>query len=168
MPVASIPTTVTAQLPSQSASVSSPEVVLANSRISCRRPPALSGTRTQAVICDLWMSSIAQRSIKRSINPSQGSDDTGDRPGESHAVESESRAHGNSSGCPRLSRPTYLRACWHQAEPTSTRAADRIATVPRPDGQRRNNIFIRSGCAPPGAHQPLIWARGREGWRPVS
>jgi hypothetical protein len=63
--VDSIPTTVTAQLRSQSASVRSPEVVLANSRISCRRPPSPSGTRTHAVICDLWTSSIAHRSIRR-------------------------------------------------------------------------------------------------------
>jgi hypothetical protein len=60
---------VTAQLRSQSASVSRPEVVAANSRISCRRPPASSGTRTHAVIWDLWMSSIAQRSIKRFMDP---------------------------------------------------------------------------------------------------
>ena len=54
------------------------------------------------------MSSIAQRSIKRFINPPKvrGTDD---RPGEPHAVESESRALGNSSGCPRLSRPTLVR-----------------------------------------------------------
>ena len=32
---------------------------------------------------------------------------------------------------------------WHQVEPTSTRAA--------------NTIFIRSGYAPPGAHESLIW-----------
>jgi hypothetical protein len=44
-------------------------------------------------------------------------------------------------GCPRLSRPTDFRAQRHQAEPTSTRAAD--------------NIFIRSGYGPPGAHESL-------------
>ena len=65
MPVDSIPTAVTWKLRSQSASVSSPEVVAANSRISWRRPPSLSGTRAHAVIWALWMSSIAQRSIKR-------------------------------------------------------------------------------------------------------
>ncbi len=63
-------------------------------------------------------------------------------------MESESRAQGNSSGCPRLSRLTDIRALWHQAEPTSTKAA--------------NTIFIRSGYAPQGAHETLIC----EGWLP--
>ena len=66
-------------------------------------------------------------------------------------MESESRAQGNSSGCPRLSRLTDIRALWHQVEPTSTRAAD--------------NIFIRSGWAPPGAHESLIWAERCGGGR---
>ncbi len=43
----------------------------------------------------------------------------------------------------RLSRLTDIRARRHQAEPTSTRTAD--------------NIFIRSGYAPQGAHESLIW-----------
>ena len=66
-------------------------------------------------------------------------------------MESESRAQGNSSGCPRLSRLTDIRAQRHQAEPTSTRATD--------------NIFIRSGYAPPGAHESLIWRDVCQGGR---
>jgi hypothetical protein len=73
MPVDSIPTTVTDHLRSQSASVINPAVVVRNSQISCRRPPASSGTRAHAVICDLWMSSIAQRSINRFMGPPEGS-----------------------------------------------------------------------------------------------
>ena len=64
----------------------------------------------------------------------------------------------NSSGCPRLSRPTDNRALWHQVEPTSTKAVDKIAAVPGLPRQRRTNIFMRSGWAPPGAHQSLIWS----------
>ena len=89
------------------------------------------------------------------MNPSQGSDDTDDRPGEPHAVESESRAQGNSSGCPRLSRLTQNRARWHQAGPTSTKTVAQIAATARQRRQRRNNIFIRPGWAPPGAHGSL-------------
>ena len=67
-------------------------------------------------------------------------------------MESESRAQGNSSGYPRLSRPTHNRTRWHQARPTSTKAVDEIAAVAGEPRQRRTNIFIRSGWAPPGAH----------------
>ena len=42
-------------------------------RLSCRRPPAPSGTRTQAVSESLCTSSAAQRSIRRSMRTSLGS-----------------------------------------------------------------------------------------------
>ena len=54
-------------------------------------------------------------------------------------MESESRSQGNSSGCPRLSRPTHNRARWHQAKPTSTKAVLRQ--------------FTRPGHAAPGPHK---------------
>ena len=75
-------------------------------------------------------------------------------------MESESRAQGNSSGCPRLSRLTLNRARWHQARPTSTKTVGEIAATARQRCQRRNNIFIRPGWAPPGAHGSLLCWRG--------
>ena len=58
-------------------------------------------------------------------------------------MESESRAQGNSSGCPRPSRPTDIRARWHQAEPTSTgRPPTEFSSVPG---------------GPASGHESLIW-----------
>ena len=110
--------------------------------------------------CDLRLVDVEHRAaLDQTIHqPSQGSEEQDDRPEEPHAVESESRALGNSSGCPRLSRPTLVRTRWHQAEPTSTKTVDKIATVPGEPRHRRTNIFIRSGRARQGA-SPLLSRR---------
>ena len=52
--------------------------------------------------------------------------------------------------------------CWHQARPTSTKTVSGIAATARQRRQPRNNIFIRPGWAPPGAHGSLLWARTGE------
>ena len=53
--------------------------------------------------------------------------------------------------------------CWHQARPTSTKTVSGIAATARQRRQRRNNIFIRPGWAPPGAHGSLLWRVGCQG-----
>jgi hypothetical protein len=52
----------------------------------------------------------------------------------------------------RDSRVTLLRARWHQARPTSTKATIGQFSRSRVPGQQCTNIFVRSGWAPPGAH----------------
>ena len=130
---------------------------MANSRISCRRPPASSGTRTHAVICDLWMSSIAQRSIKRFMNPPKG------RRTRTTARESLMRWSLNHvlkatvRGARGSRVPLIIGFCWRQVEPTSTKAVVEHFSPPGLPRPACTNIFIRSGRAPPGAHESLIW-----------
>ena len=64
------------------------------------------------------------------------------RPEEPDDQESQVRAHSNSSGCPRLPRPTYQRARPHQDEPTSP---------------GRPTYFHPSGVA--AGHEPLTMDR---------
>ena len=121
--------------------------------------PAAAGTvRDAHARGDLGLVDVEHRApLDQTIHqPSQGSEDT------KTARESLIRwslnhvLDGNSSGCPRLSRPTDNRAQRHQAEPTSTKAINEIAAAQRHRRQRRTNIFIPSGWAPPGAHESLI------------
>jgi hypothetical protein len=70
-----------------------------------------SGTRTQAVTEPLCTSRPAQRSTSVSISsPPPGTPASGRHPEEPLPGESQSRARGNSAGCPRLPRQTYQRA----------------------------------------------------------
>lgn len=61
-------------------------------------------------------------------------------------------------GVPETLASTNNQAPRHRAEPTSTEAVGEIAALVNDRRERRTNIFIRSGYAPPGSHESLIGA----------
>src|ERR1017187_448494 len=96
------------------------------------------------------MSSIEQRSIKRSMNPSQGSDDrTTAR--ESLMLWSLNLVLKATVRGARDSRVTLLIGlCWHQARPTSTKAAVAHFSPPGPAGPGVHKHFHPLRAGPPG------------------
>jgi hypothetical protein len=94
-----------------------PAVVVVNRRVSAWRPPWPSGTRTHAVTEPLCTSRPAQRSTSVSISsPPPGTPASGRHPEEPLPGESQSRARGNSAGCPR----PHVRLISGLAAPSST------------------------------------------------
>jgi hypothetical protein len=126
--VDSTPTTRTCWAHSQSRSANSPSVMVEKVGVSWRRSPCAPGTRTQAAtvfLCHLQPSATPDQLVHRTPPGSA----TVARPQEPVCKESESRARSNSSGCPRLPRPTVARAHRHQGRPTSPGAHPKFSSL---------------------------------------